>query len=258
MAKLSIVKGTTSKLVNVFIQDSSSTAGAGLTGLAFNTGGLTAYYYCEAAGSSVAISLATMTLGTWATGGFVVVDGTNMPGVYQLSVPNAALASAKSVVIMLKGASNMAPTLVEIELTGTNNQDSIAGGMTALPQAAATTAGGLPTVGTGASQIALDGSGRVTYAPGEMAVRRNVPLNNFQFLMVTSSDHYTPVAGLTVTSVKSLDGGAFSPCSNVAASLAAGIYTINLSAADLNATVVTYLFTAVGADARYITILTQA
>ena len=118
MPKLSLAKGTTSKLLDVFVQDSSSTTGAGLTGLAYNTASLTAYYYREGAASSTAITLATMTLGTWATSGFVVIDGTNMPGCYQLGIPNAALATgANSVIVMLKGATNMAPLVLEIQLT---------------------------------------------------------------------------------------------------------------------------------------------
>lgn len=119
MAKLQLAAGATSKLLTVFVQDSSSTTGAGLTGLVYNTGSLVAYYLREGAGSAVSISLATMTLGTWATGGFIVVDGTNMPGLYQLGIPDAALATgANSVVVMLKGAANMVPTLLEIQLTG--------------------------------------------------------------------------------------------------------------------------------------------
>jgi len=115
--KLQIKKGTTSKLLDIFIQDSSLTTGAGLTGLTYSSSGLTAYYYREGAASAVAITLATMTLGTWATGGFVVIDGTNMPGCYQLSIPDASLLTgANSVVILLKGATNMAPLVLEIEL----------------------------------------------------------------------------------------------------------------------------------------------
>lgn len=122
-AKLSIVAGTTSKLVQVFVQDTSSATGDGLTGLAYNTASLSGYYYREGAASAASITLATMTLGTWTSGGFVVVDGTNMPGVYQLALPNAAIAAgAKSVVVMLKGAANMAPCVLEIELTATDNQ----------------------------------------------------------------------------------------------------------------------------------------
>jgi hypothetical protein len=121
--KLAVVKGTTSKLVQVFVQDSSVTTGAGLTGLVYNSGSLTAYYYREGAASATSITLATMTLGTWASGGFKVVDGTNMPGVYQLGIPDAALASgANSVVIVLKGATNMVPVVMEVELTAVDTQ----------------------------------------------------------------------------------------------------------------------------------------
>lgn len=144
--KLQIKKGTTSKLITVFIQDSSSTTGAGLTGLVYNSAGLTAYYYREGAGTgATAITLATMTLGTWATGGFIVVDATNMPGVYEIGLPDAVLASgADSVSVMLKGATNMAPLTLEIQLTDIDLHDSVRGGMTALPNAAADAAGGLP------------------------------------------------------------------------------------------------------------------
>lgn len=160
--KISIKAGTTSKLLDVFIMDSSSTTGAGLTGLAYNTASLTAYYYREGAASAVAITLATMTLGTWATGGFVVVDGTNMPGCYQLGVPDAAFAAgAKSVIIMLKGATNMAPLVLEVELTATDNQDAVRGGMTALPNANAEAAGGLFTRGSGAGQVNQSANGQL-------------------------------------------------------------------------------------------------
>lgn len=133
MAKISIKAGTTSKLLDLFISDSSSSTGAGLTSIAFNTSGLTAYYYREGAASAVAITLATMTLGTWATGGFIVIDGTNMPGTYQLGIPDAAIAAgAKSVIVYLKGVTNMAPLVLEVELTATDNQDAITGGMSGI------------------------------------------------------------------------------------------------------------------------------
>lgn len=172
--KLSIKAGTTSKDINIFVQDSSSTTGAGLTGLAYNSGSLTAYYHRQGANAATAITLATKTVGTWATGGFVAVDGTNMPGLYELGIPDAALASGATwVVIMLKGASNMAPVVLEIELTAWDNQDATRGGLSALPNANAAANGGLPTVdannavkvqsGTGANQISLS-SGLVTLA----------------------------------------------------------------------------------------------
>tara|TARA_R110000803_G_scaffold210841_1_gene284311 strand:+ start:28884 stop:30722 length:1839 start_codon:yes stop_codon:yes gene_type:complete len=115
--KLDIKDGTTSKIIEVFIQDSSSTVGAGKTGLAWNTASLSAYYaLAGAAGAATAITLATMTIGTWASGGFVEKDATNMPGVYQFGVPNAALTGANSSLIYLKGAADMAPNLSEVQL----------------------------------------------------------------------------------------------------------------------------------------------
>lgn len=162
MAKLSIVAGATSQTVNIFIQDSSSTTGAGLTGLAYNTASLVAYYALPKA-AAAAITLATLAAVTsaYSSGGFKEIDATNMPGWYRFDIPDAALASGRFVAIHFKGATNMAPCPLEIELTATNNQDAVRGGMTALPNAAAEAAGGLFTRGTGAGQINQDANGRI-------------------------------------------------------------------------------------------------
>lgn len=110
----------TSILIQFFVSDSSSTTGAGLTGLAYNTGSLSCYYHRSNSASATAITLATMTLGTWATGGFVAVDGTNMPGWYQMGVPDAAFAAgARDVSIQCKGATNMAPMNIHIPIYST-------------------------------------------------------------------------------------------------------------------------------------------
>lgn len=127
MAKLSILAGATSQSATIFIQDSSSTTGAGKTGLVFNTASLVAYYTFSGANtSSVAITLATLATVTtaYSSGGFIEIDATNMPGLYRLDIPDATLVSSKgrSVVIMLKGAANMAPLVLEIELTVVDNQ----------------------------------------------------------------------------------------------------------------------------------------
>lgn len=156
--KLSLVAGTTSKSIDIFIQDSSSTTGAGLTGLVFNSGSLTAYYH-RPGGSATVITLATLAAITsaWSSGGFKEVDATNMPGMYRLDIPDAVLAaSAAWATVMLKGATNMAPVVLEIELTAWNNQDGVRGGMTALPNAAAAASGGLPILGTNAAGIIIN------------------------------------------------------------------------------------------------------
>lgn len=115
--KLSRRAGATSQVVQIFVQDSSSTVGAGLTGLAFNTASLVAYYVRTKI-AAVQISLVTQTTtGAFSSGGFVEISSANMPGVYRLDIPDAALVtSADSVTIMLKGAANMAPCVLEIDL----------------------------------------------------------------------------------------------------------------------------------------------
>jgi len=139
--KLQIKKGSTSVSLYVFIQDSSVTTGAGLTGLVFNTASLTAYYVRPLA-AATAITLATLAAATsvWASGGFKEVDATNMPGVYRLDIPDAVIATGvNSVVVMLKGASNMAPVLLEIGLVAYDPQSATDLGLTTLAAAATQT-----------------------------------------------------------------------------------------------------------------------
>ena len=118
MAKLTLKKGATDVSVYLFAQDSSVTTGAGLTGLTFETASLVAYYV-RPLGSATAITLATQTVtGAHSDGGFVEVDATNMPGVYRFDLPDAVCATGvPSVVVMLKGATNLTPVALEIQLT---------------------------------------------------------------------------------------------------------------------------------------------
>lgn len=123
--KLQIKKGTTSKSLYVFIQDSSATTGAGLTGLVHDSAGLSAYYV-RPLGNATSISLVTQTVtGAYSSGGFVEVSSANMPGVYRFDIPDACLASGvDSVVVMLKGATNMAMLPLEIMLVAYDPQDA--------------------------------------------------------------------------------------------------------------------------------------
>lgn len=218
MAKLQRQVGTTSQIVNVFIQDSSSSVGAGLAGLTNASSGLTGYYKRNTAASSTAITLASATLGTFTSGGFKEVDATNMKGVYEIGIPNAALASgADSVVVCLQGATNQAPLLLEIELTATSNQTDI----------------------RVAKNVAL----------------ANFP---FLLVSSTDHVTPKTGLGASVTAQRSIDGGAFAACANAVSELGSGIYVINLAASDLNGTNIILLFTATGADPSYERIVTQA
>jgi hypothetical protein len=170
MSKLAIKAGSTSVKLYLFIQDSSVTTGAGLTGLAFNTASLVASYV-RPVGSRVAITLATQTVtGGYSSGGFVEVDATNMPGLYRFDVPDAAIAiGVRSVVVMLKGATNMAPVVLEIDLLAEVSVAYWAGTELPAPDTA-----GYPKVtiksGTGSGELAITSGQTALTSAGNTAV----------------------------------------------------------------------------------------
>lgn len=127
MQEFIVTKGTTSVILPLSIYDSSSATGAKLPGLVFNSASLTAYYNrTGAAGAAVAITLVTATKGTWVSGGFIAIDGTNMPGDYELHIPDAALVTGvDTVLIQLKGAADMVPINVKILLTAIDFQTGL-------------------------------------------------------------------------------------------------------------------------------------
>lgn len=370
--KLSILAGSTSQSVNVFIQDSASTTGAGKTGLVYT--GITAYYtFAGANATATSITMATLATVTtaYASGGFIEISSANMPGLYRFDLPNAVLATSKgrSVVVYLT-ATGAAPTVLEIELTGWDNQDGTKGGLSNLDAAIssrmatfslptnfsslaitvggavtagtvsdktgyaltqtfptnfsslAITAGGAVTVGTNNdktgytastvsdktgyslsqafptnfSSMAISVGGAVTVgtnndktgytastvsdktgysltqtfptnfsamsidSSGNVAttsnIKKNTAKSGFMFVMTDSTTH-APKTGLTVAATRSLDGGAFSSCTNAVSEVATGTYVINLSAADTNGDHVMLRFTATGADDVNIEIVTQ-
>ncbi len=136
MAKIQKVAGTTSLSAQILIQDSSSTTGAGLTGLTSASTGLTAYYYRPGDSATTAITLTALSTPAidddYLSGGFIEIDSTNLPGLYRLDIPDAALASGvENVIVYLQGATNMAPCVLEIQLTSMDFDDGVRGGMTA-------------------------------------------------------------------------------------------------------------------------------
>jgi hypothetical protein len=159
VAKLSIVAGATSQSVNVFIQDSTSTTGAGLAAVApaggsLLTGTIAYYSFSGANASATVISLAVLaTVGSaWSSAGIVTIDDTHMKGVCRLDIPNAVIAASKgrSVTVVISGGTNMAPCVLELELTGVDNQDAVHYGLSSLPNATAGASGGLLISGSNA------------------------------------------------------------------------------------------------------------
>ena len=146
--KLQIKKGSTDVSIYIFIQDSSSATGAGLTGLVFNSAGLTCYYVRPLA-AAAQLTLATLAAVTTAhsDGGFKEIDATNMPGIYRLDLSDAVVATGvNSVTLLLKGATNMALLPIEIELVAYDPQSATSLGLSNLDA----------TVSSRASQTSVD------------------------------------------------------------------------------------------------------
>lgn len=95
-----------------------------------------------------------------------------------------------------------------------------------------------------------------TITQGGLAVKKNTALSNFAFIMYSSTDHVTPTTGLTVTATRSIDGAAFGAAANSVTELSNGVYLLNLANTDLNGDVITFRFTASGADDTFVTIVT--
>jgi hypothetical protein len=160
MSKRWILAGSVDQTIDIFVPDSSSPVGAGLSGLVYNTANLACYYRKGTTGAATQLALATLaTIGTaHSDGGFKEVEATNMKGVYRLDLSDTMVATAGMLTIYLFGAANMAPVVLEIEVVAVNIFDAMRLGLSALPNVSAGAVGGLPLVTTSVL--------RVSYASG--------------------------------------------------------------------------------------------
>ena len=106
---ITIAPGSTSQSIELYL---------GATGLTASTSGLSARYN-RTRTASVNIPLVARTIAqAWTSGGFAEVDATNMPGVYRLDVPDAALAAgADDVTIVVRGASGTNGAVMTVKLS---------------------------------------------------------------------------------------------------------------------------------------------
>jgi hypothetical protein len=118
---ITIAPGSTSQSIELYL---------GVTGLTSSSSGLSARYN-RTRTASVSIPLVARTIAqAWTSGGFAEVDATNMPGVYRLDIPDAALAAgADDVTIVVRGASGTNGAVLTVTLSS--------GGLTAAQTAAA-------------------------------------------------------------------------------------------------------------------------
>ncbi len=145
-----VTAGSTNVSAYFYIVQDASNASPGepVTGLLFSdieTGGSASYARQGAA--RVDLTLITQTAaGAHADGGFVLVDDTNMPGLYRCDFPDAAFATGVDEVfcqVVVASGKNAVTVPIRVELTDMDLRDAVRGGMTALPSAAADAAGGL-------------------------------------------------------------------------------------------------------------------
>jgi len=139
-----IAAGTTSYVMTVMAYDSSSTVGAGKTGITYN-GGITFYYKRSNGTASVACTINTITtLGTYngsaTNAAWKEVDSTHMPGVYEVHIPNNAFASGATDVMCTLILSGVVPIPLYFRI---NPPADI---QTALGTAITCTTGGIPDV----------------------------------------------------------------------------------------------------------------
>jgi len=87
-------------------------------------------------------------------------------------------------------------------------------------------------------------------------IPKNVALPDFTTFMVLTSDHVTAATGKTLTGTISKDGAAFSALTNAIAEVSSGLYTVDLTQAEMNADVITLIFNETDCDQRVITIYT--
>ena len=132
---MKFTKGVTGLIIPVVIMDSSSTTGAWLAGLDETSGIIGGYLPMGGAGVALAVDEAVAIPGTYEapTTAAHIRIGTpaNMrPGTFELHVHNdLAATGADAVTITLGGAANMADIAILVQLTTTDPNDGVRGGM---------------------------------------------------------------------------------------------------------------------------------
>lgn len=130
-----------------------------------------------------------------------------------------------------------------------------------IPNASAVQPPAAPTVAEIAAAILTNPSNRLTtnaagYVTTTSPIKKNTALSNFIFPMTDDVNHEL-IAGLAVSGFVKKDNGAFGATPAVTG-LGNGLYSVDLTAANMNGDVVTLRFTAVGADDKIITIFPQS
>lgn len=240
MPQLSIAPGSTGVTVQVRILDKTKADGSGLSGLAYDTASLTAYYNRER-GASTQITLATLAAAdsAWSSGGFKEIDATNKPGEYRLDLPDAVCATgARFAAVTLRGASHMADCVLMIDL---KNDGCVADYVSGTSPAEL-------VLETSANKIYTDANGRVrsTYP-----MRKNASGSYIPFEMFTLAGARSPSETVTVTISKDGTANFSTAGTGTVVEAGGGAYWYLPSAADLNSSCTIFKFDADGCESSF-------
>jgi hypothetical protein len=137
MSTRKIYAGETSQSLPIFIRDTTSTTGGGLSGVTTASAGLIIEWRRQGQSTWTQATPAQLSaasgkvLGTFTAWG-IVADG-GLAGAYELDLPDDAYASGvEFVVIRVRGVANMLPVLIIIELDAVNYQDAAGFGLSRL------------------------------------------------------------------------------------------------------------------------------
>jgi len=143
-----VKKGSTDRSIYAYIID--ATDGTPEQGVTYATSGLALWYRRPGAAAQAVtpVELAALTT-AHADGGIIHIDD----GLYRVDMPDAAFATGVPEVVFGGSCTGMIVLPVYVALVDYNPEDGVRLGLTALPNAAADAAGGLPISDAGAFDI---------------------------------------------------------------------------------------------------------
>lgn len=242
MLNLQRAAGDTDVSVVVRIIDSSD--GTPETGVVWNTSGIDLRYRRDGA-AGTAITEATQTVnGAHTDGGFAHIGFGN----YRLDLPDAAVATGVKGVLVYGTVTGMIVLPTYVQLTSYNPYDSVRMGMTALPNAAADAAGGLPISDAGGFDVdailarlpAALVSGRMDSSVGAMAANV-LTASAINTNAITAAKIAADAIGASELAADAATEIATAVWAAVTRTLTAGTNLNDLSAAQVNAEVDTAL-----------------
>lgn len=237
--KQEITLGVTDRTVLVFIPDPASTDGSGKTGLV--AANLTVSYTRVETDNDVVVTDVTSSLNNLSAltdahndWGVKEVSSTLAPGLYRLDIADAVFASGawSAVVYVMITSSAAAASPMEFILVAYNPLDAVRMGLTALPNANADAAGGLPISDAGgldldarldaavssrmASYTQPTGFLAATFPSGTVANTTNITAGT-----ITTATNVTTVNGLAanVITTTSINDGAITAAKIAASAL---------------------------------------